>query len=428
MKCCDWSSDVCSSDLLGMSRFANISDIRIPHPLTDTDIDILLPKQNKVTIRGGDTELSNAPLSASQSIEESQVTESDIPRWMELFVNGPDINGSVTITGDASEGTGISETIIFDGTVQDFVTGIGPFTMNSTSIYDPTMHWYTDQWTGFLLRSRGGSNPDLVIIGNNENTLFVQGFNRIGVWGYLVSKYEENTMNHWKKITSITTNDMTLDNFRVSIPQYFDTENAYGQVYSFSPKSFDASAWNPRLGQYSLEVEATVPSMEDNFFHVFSLRDHGVTKQEVLLVESPGVSAALISRSQLAVFSNTKTPISSFTLVVPTGTISVFIADLVPNTQYYASGNAGISLSDTDNGGMTLTASDQGTLSFEITVVDSGWVPPPTSSCPSHDTPPLDNRIDAEEIATALNHWLSGSLSMRDLIQLMTYFKRGTCT
>jgi len=49
------------------------------------------------------------------------------------------------------------------------------------------------------------------------------------------------------------------------------------------------------------------------------------------------------------------------------------------------------------------------------------------STCPLHDED--DNSIiDVGEIGTALNDWLTGTINMQELIQLMSYFKRGTCT
>jgi hypothetical protein len=51
---------------------------------------------------------------------------------------------------------------------------------------------------------------------------------------------------------------------------------------------------------------------------------------------------------------------------------------------------------------------------------------PSPSTCPSHDAND-NNIIEANEMGTALSDWLSGSLSMHDLIQLMGYFKEGTC-
>jgi hypothetical protein len=51
---------------------------------------------------------------------------------------------------------------------------------------------------------------------------------------------------------------------------------------------------------------------------------------------------------------------------------------------------------------------------------------PPQSSCPSHDTNG-NSIIEASEIGTALSDWLSGQFTINQIIQLMAYFKRGTC-
>ena len=52
----------------GMRRYADESLVTIAHPETVTYLDVLLPHENQVTIRGGDTVLASAPLQSGQPI------------------------------------------------------------------------------------------------------------------------------------------------------------------------------------------------------------------------------------------------------------------------------------------------------------------------------------------------------------------------
>ena len=58
-----------------MRRYENENLVTIDHPETVTYLDILLPQQNQVTIRGGDTVLSEGqPLRPGQPITSAHVT------------------------------------------------------------------------------------------------------------------------------------------------------------------------------------------------------------------------------------------------------------------------------------------------------------------------------------------------------------------
>ena len=52
----------------GLRRYADESLVTIAHPETVTYLDVLLPQENQVTIRGGDTVLASAPLRSGEPI------------------------------------------------------------------------------------------------------------------------------------------------------------------------------------------------------------------------------------------------------------------------------------------------------------------------------------------------------------------------
>jgi hypothetical protein len=73
------------------------------------------------------------------------------------------------------------------------------------------------------------------------------------------------------------------------VPHYFDVVDAAGTVQTFAPhtdKSNDAFAVkNTIFGQYTLEVEATVPQQMDNFLNIITPKDSGQPKPNTVLLE-----------------------------------------------------------------------------------------------------------------------------------------------
>ena len=185
------------------------------------------------------------------------------------------------------------------------------------------------------------------------------------VWGYYILRPMENSYYHWLRIDSITTTDMSVDNLVVSIPHYFDAENAAGELYSFAPHTDgegDGYTKDESIGQWTVEVEATQPQLLDNFLHVFHLTDPGQPKVETQLVQGDGVSGAVIDE-WLVLFANTNSEVLNASVVLSaTQGLSVLWLDLAPESDYYYAVNGQtISLSSTDNGGVHVRSSDQGT-------------------------------------------------------------------
>jgi hypothetical protein len=355
---------------LGMRRHLDERLISMDHPLTVTYVDVLLPRHNQTTIRGGDTVLGRAPLGPGQPIAGAAVQGLDVPRWLELFAVGGDVDGEVVIQGDALEGTGISETVVFDGTVQITVSG-APTTMSPTTLHDADQHWYDDEWAGHVLRLRGGTSGDVVITGNDENTLVVAGgYDPSGVWGYYVLRPLANTGNHWVRVDSVTTPDMDVADFTISVPHYFDAVNAAGELHSFSPRTDgadDGYAKRRDIGQWTVEVEATEPRLLDNFLHVFHLVDPGVDKAETELLSGAGVSGARIG-AWLVVFANDESQVTDGEVAVTIAEdTSVLLADLVEDTDYtWEFTGARLRWTASAGGGATARSSTQGTLRLEL--------------------------------------------------------------
>jgi hypothetical protein len=350
---------------LGMSAHDNEAHITMDHPLTVTYLDVMLPQSNRVTIRGGDSVIGRGPLGAGQPIPGAAIADLDVPRWLELFAVGPDAEGEVVITGDALEGAGVSETATFDGAVQTSVTS-SPTAMTTTTLEDTSQHWYDDEWVGYVLRLRGGSSGDVVITGNDENTLSIGGgYSPSGVWGYHIVRPLANTEYHWLHITSVTTSDMDVDDFVLSVPHYFDAVSAAGELHSFSPKTDRADdnyGKRKDIGQWTIEVEPTTPQLLDSFLHVFHLVDRGVAKVETELVTGADIG------SWLVLFANDEGNLDGgevdVTVVADT---SVLLADLVPNTAYtWSYTGSHLSWSNLGGSGATVLSSDQGTVRLEL--------------------------------------------------------------
>lgn len=366
---------------LGMSSFQNSTSSVIYNPENVTYVESLLPKQNKIVIRGGDSILvDNKPLSSSREISESDISisQTDIPRWLEFLGVGSDANGSLTIYGDAKEGNGISETINFNGTIQQSVNE-RPERMTSSSLTGTYQNWKTDQWKNYAVRTHcSGSVNESIVTGNSGNTIYAS-FPNTNCWQYEIYKYVANSYNHWNRITRITTSDLNFNYLTVSIPHYFDAVGANGQLYSFSPHTDridDQYGKRKDLGQWTFEVEATEPKTLDNFLNVMSLKDEGSTKPYVRLIEGSGFSGAMID-NRFAIFSNDKTNIQSLEAIIPMGgQFTGLFLNLVPDRNYYYKTEENIVyLSLDNNGGNVVRSSEMGTANVVVDISGDATLP-----------------------------------------------------
>ncbi len=360
---------------MGLKSVANSYAVTITDSENMTYIDAVYPTANRIKIRGGDSILSQGhSLNSSQSVPHDGFLETDIPRWLEVFAVGPDVEGSITLTGDALEGQNVSEILQFEGTkVQTYVVS-SPSSTTTTSLQDTSQHWQTNQWAGHVLRTRrSGGGEDVVISGNDADTLLLeQEYNTQNVWGYYILRPVANTYYHWNTIHSATTTDMDIHNLIVSAPHYFDTEDAMGNVYSFSPHTDsldDGYRKREDIGQWTLEIEATNPKKEDVFLNVISLKDPGSKKPSVQRLKGDNVSGALIDSTFVA-FANGVDALDSATLTFPVnGEVKGIFCNLTPNTpySYNVEGNT-ITLSRNGTVGTMAQSSDMGLLSATATL------------------------------------------------------------
>ena len=357
---------------LGMRTYNNSSSLEILNSQNNTYIDSLLPKQNRVKIRGGDSVLFSGGISTGNNIGGANILENDIPRWLEIFASGIDSEGSITITGRTSESVTDSETINFTSTTrkQTFIDSRRT-SYTITSLTDTTQNWQTDQWKGFTVFYNSGR--ETIITGNSNNTLYGNFEGGADYWHYTIYKKIANTYKHWQRIDSVTTTDMSLTDLTISVPHYFDTEDVYGQLYSFSPHTDgidDGYRKREDIGQWTLEIEATTPQVLDNFLNVISLKDPNINRPSVSLIEGTGVSGALVD-NYFAIFSNDEIPTTNTTVSFPAGgLLSGIITDLKPTTTYYYNiSGRNLEISESYNSQWnSFTSSNMGVvkLSFQI--------------------------------------------------------------
>lgn len=321
---------------LGMKAYGDARSATITDPVNLTYIDTLLPERNRVVVRGGDTVLlSGRPLRPGTPIPGSAVEESDIPRWLELFAVGPDAEGSLTIEGDAAEGRGASETIRFTGTRRVYLRG-RQTSLTATGLTDEKQSWRPDQWKGYLL-DYDDKQPPTLITGNDRDTLFGR-FQGRGSWRYVIFKALANSYLHWRRIARITTSDLDLDDLTISVPHYFDTEDASGRLHSFAPHTDgrdDRYRKRPDLGQWTFNVYATEPARLDNFLTVITLADPGEGRPDTTALRGEGVSGVLVD-SRFALFADERTELTDLTVQLPgAGNLSGLLFDLKADTTYY---------------------------------------------------------------------------------------------
>lgn len=364
--------DATSDQGQGMRTYTNSVSLTISNPRNVTYIDALLPEDNRVVIRGGDTELAaGVALRPSSPIGSAQIRDSEIPRWLELFAVGPDIEGTVTITGDALEGNGINEDIVFDGTVQEYVNSVPTGSVTATELPDDNQNWQSDQWQGYMVHIRcGGDSETVVITGNDATRLFGSFTPCSQSWAYTIQRPLANAYNHWTRITSITTADMDVDHFTVSIPHYFDTVDAIGRLHTFAPHTDsrdDGYRKRRDLGQWTVNIEADGPALLDNFLNVIILKDPGQPKPVTALIGSAEAAGAVVG-TRFVIFARERNPLASYSVDIPqAGVTNGLVFDLQPDTLYYHSFSAGtLTVSTTDVGGQSGTSSAMGVLAVTL--------------------------------------------------------------
>ena len=136
---------------------------------------------------------------------------------------------------------------------------------------------------------------------------------------------------------------MELNALTVSISPYFDAVNAAGTLCSFSPRTdgkADQYAKRPDLGQYTLEIEGPGGELE-NFLNVITLKDPGVPRPRVELIEGQGVSGVRVG-NRFVVFANGPGPLRELSFPLPGGgPVEGLVFDLPPGTTAYVDASGG---------------------------------------------------------------------------------------
>ena len=349
----------------GMRAWDNCRTLLISNPDNVTHIDALLPASNRITVRGGDTVLGEGPVSRGSSLTVSNLEEVEIPRWLELFAVGSDVQGSLTIQGDARQGSGVSEVVTFDGRNQYEVDKRFSGTISGGLLTDPEEQWQADQFKDFMLELRCGSgNQQGRIVSNTENSIQAE-LAGCSAWGYRIYRPLANSYNHWQRISSISTTDMSIDKLTVSVPHYFDTEDASGRLLSFAPHTdsrHDSYRKRKDLGQYTISIAATTPQRLDSFVNVIQLLDPGVAKADTAGFENDQVAGAVIGQ-RFVLFAKDRGNLTEFRVDLGRAANHGLICNLLPNQAYYVSlSGSRLAVSLADNGGRLATSSAMGVV------------------------------------------------------------------
>ncbi len=365
-------ADPATDQAQGMRSYTDALRITIPNGRNVTTVDPLLPQINRVVVRGGDTVLATGlACSAGSPVGAGQVTTSETPRWLEVFAVGADTEGTLTITGDADEGVGMTEDVIFDTMGQDYVNAVPSAEVTAAAMEDSNQQWADDQWAGYMVHIRcGGEAERVVITGNDADTLFGVFTPCTSSWAYTIYRPVANTYLHFTTITSVTTADMDVSNLTFSVPHYFDAVDASGRLHSFSPHTDsrdDGYRKRRDLGQWTLSIEAAAPALEDVFLNVISLRDPGVAPPDTELVQSATVAGARVD-DRFAIFARQPSPLEDISVDIPhSQALGGLVFNLLADTAYYVftTGDT-LEVSTTDNGGTSHTTSPMGVLEVNL--------------------------------------------------------------
>jgi hypothetical protein len=172
---------------------------------------------------------------------------------------------------------------------------------------------------------------------------------------------------------------MDIDNLTISVPHYFDSEDAYGNLYSFAPHTDgqdDGYRKRADYGQWTVDL-SPIDSFElNNFLTVFALRNPAEPAAKVKLISGSNMQGALVG-SRAAVFAKDKEELTQGQFSCPVvGSIDTLIMNLVPQTTYYfVSHGSYISLSTQNNGGASLQTSAMGVLHITVQCTSASLKP-----------------------------------------------------
>ena len=137
----------------GMKTYSNVKKFTISNSKNVTTLHTIFPSENVAVARGGDTVLTTGnALKNGVNVDGAKITQSDMPRWLELFATGVDTQGSVTIYGDADEGVNTSETVAFTGKTQIYQNTTYGATLSGNRLTDNAQNWETNKWAGYMLK------------------------------------------------------------------------------------------------------------------------------------------------------------------------------------------------------------------------------------------------------------------------------------
>jgi len=320
-----------NSSNLGMKSYRNANNTIIKNPVNYTYIDTLLPIRNKITIRGGDSTIIH-----QKRLSDIPKTILDIPRWLEVFIVGQDVVGSLVINGTNENGLESREVVKFDGKVRIYHSG-KPTSITSHSLADSSSDWTKNQWQGYQVTYKYNKVIyKTIITGNSKNMLFGD-FEAVNSYNYKIERTFANTYLHWKSIKTISSQDMKISNITVTVPHYFDTKDASGKLHSFAPHTDfkdDQYRLTSKIGRWNMNVEATVPSMLDHFAHVISLKDPTSPKPKTAIIEG-GNTYGVIVNQYLVVFPKEQEKIKNLTLNVPLHITNILLTNLLSKHKYH---------------------------------------------------------------------------------------------
>ncbi|MDY6904663.1 MAG: hypothetical protein SWH61_08250 [Thermodesulfobacteriota bacterium] len=368
-----------ASDDIGQGgrAYTNARQFTMANEENITVLHTLLPEENRTVVRGGDTVLTQGhPLRNGTPIGGDAVMAGDTPRWLELFAVGTDTEGTVTLYGDAREGNGVSEDIVFDGTLQYYKntirTGDDVQFTDNRMIHDNAV-WEPGQWAGYMLLLRGSGDMHIIVANTTDTLTLASSVDGSGVWAYSIVRPLANTYYHWQRIDQVTTTDMDVDNLTISVPHYFDTRGADGTVYGFSPHTDgqdDGYSKRTDLGQYTLEVETVVPETLTNFLNVFTLGDPGTQLPDATAFQNDSVAGAVIG-DRMVVFARDRTMLSELTFDSPeAGQFDLLVMDLVPDTVYTLTSDGSTVTVSSTGSGAPVTTTPMGVLQGTVEITD----------------------------------------------------------
>lgn len=408
----------------GMRRYNNTKVLDIEAEYTPIRFVSLLPENNTVVVRGGDTSLlENRSLTDGEVVPGAEVMDSDIARFYEFYITGTDVDGTIRVCGDASEGEDVCEDLVFSTSDRVYYEEnyYGRTDSGAGFLTDDTRNMEQDLYKGYMIAFTSSSAPTTVVASNSNDTFYFDASVDAGdAAGYDIFRYGATTQNHYTSLDNLTVSGLEVDSLVISTPHYYDADDLDGVVHPFTYR-VDGTCDNgdekrKDLGRYTLNIENIESPKSENFLNVIYLHDPRTGAVNASLIKAGNISGAFINESLAVLFSNLEDNLTQMEFSL-TGqdTVKLIAACLQPDTYFDVRVDGSVEAfgNSSEVGVLEVDLALDGLSSVSISAGVAGHAADLDG----------DGVVDTAELEAYVQQWKSGSVGISDVLDAISVWK-----